>query len=101
MRIRRLFAISLVSLLGIAACGGGGDSFSSSTYKQGVFQPASKFANTCAAPRSGTDPITHVAYPDTKGTSTDENNWLRSWTNDLYLWYSEVPDQDPANYTDP
>ncbi|HEY2402526.1 MAG TPA: S41 family peptidase [Steroidobacteraceae bacterium] len=100
MRIRRLFAISLVSILGIAACGGG-DSFSSSAYQQGVFQPASKFANVCAAPRSGTDPITKVAYPDTKGTSTDENNWLRSWTNDLYLWYSEVPDQDPANYQTP
>ena len=25
--------------------------------------------------------------------------WLRSWTNDLYLWYSEVPDLDPAPYT--
>src|SRR5262249_1888947 len=22
----------------------------------------------------------------------------RSWTNELYLWYREVPDQDPANY---
>jgi carboxyl-terminal processing protease len=103
----RLFSISLVSLLGVAACGGGGgNSFShntttNSTYTAGVYQPESKFANVCAAPRTGTDPITHVAYPDTKGTSTDENNWLRSWTNDLYLWYSEVPDQDPAKYTTP
>jgi C-terminal processing protease CtpA/Prc len=29
---------------------------------------------------------------------TSENNWLRSWTNDLYLWYSEVPDLNPASY---
>lgn len=100
MKIRRLLGISLVSLLGVAACGGG-DSFSPSTYQKGVFQPEAKFANVCAAPRTGTDPITHVVYPDTKGTSTDENNWLRSWTNDLYLWYSEVPDQDPANYSTP
>jgi hypothetical protein len=27
-----------------------------------------------------------------------ENNFLRSWTNELYLWYREVPDLDPASY---
>jgi hypothetical protein len=26
-------------------------------------------------------------------------NWLRSWNNDLYLWFDEVTDQDPANFT--
>jgi carboxyl-terminal processing protease len=30
-----------------------------------------------------------------------ENNFLRSWTHELYLWYSEVPDLDPNSYTDP
>jgi C-terminal processing protease CtpA/Prc len=25
--------------------------------------------------------------------------WLRSWTNDLYLWYDEVADTDPGTYT--
>ena len=100
MQIRHLFATSLAAILGITACGGGGDdSFNkASTYTKGVFQPPSGFANRCETPRSGTDPITHVAYPDTKGSSTDENNWLRSWTNDLYLWYSEVPDLDPSKY---
>jgi hypothetical protein len=44
----------------------------------------------CAAPRSGTS--------DRKGTATDENNWLRSWTHELYLWYGEVTDRDPALY---
>jgi len=28
-----------------------------------------------------------------------ENSWLRSWTHDLYLWYREVPDLDPASYS--
>ena len=27
-----------------------------------------------------------------------ENNWLRSWSNDLYLWYTEIADRDPALY---
>src|SRR5205814_154254 len=30
-----------------------------------------------------------------------QNNWLRSWTNDLYLWYDEVVDRDPALSTTP
>ncbi|MEA3182102.1 MAG: carboxyl-terminal processing protease [Gammaproteobacteria bacterium] len=108
MIIRRLDASLLVTLLatllGLSACGGGGDSGSfsnaaqsTSTYTKGVFLPAATFAAKCAAPRSGTDPVTHATFPDSKGTSTDENNWLRSWTNDLYLWYSEVPDLDPAS----
>ncbi len=64
----------------------------------GVFQPEAHFAAQCAAPRSGTDPFTRQTYPDVQGTATDENNWLRSWSNDLYLWYSEVPDLDPSKY---
>ena len=30
-----------------------------------------------------------------------ENNWLRSWTNDLYLWFDEVVDRNPALFTTP
>jgi len=40
-----------------------------------------------------------MAYPDVQGTTLDENNFLRSWTNELYLWYSEVPDVDPSTYS--
>jgi hypothetical protein len=72
----------------------GGDGWTS-----GVFQPESHYAALCAAPRSGTDPVTHQAYPDMPGSTLDENNWLRSWTNDLYLWFSEVPDLDPGKYS--
>ena len=35
------------------------------------------------------------------GATVDENNYLRSWTNELYLWYKEVPDQNPASFTTP
>ena len=45
----------------------------------------------CVKPRPGT--------ADRRGTVTDENNWLRSWTNELYLWYGEVTDRDPSLYT--
>ena len=41
-------------------------------------------------------PSTGKPYPDKAGSTTTENYWLRSWSNDLYLWYSEMPDRDPA-----
>jgi carboxyl-terminal processing protease len=34
-------------------------------------------------------------------TSGDQKLFLRSWTDDLYLWYKEVPAVDPAKYADP
>jgi C-terminal processing protease CtpA/Prc len=58
-----------------------------------VFLPEANFAAQCAAPRSG--------FPDVQGSTLSENNWLRSWTNDLYLWYDEVVDRDPALFTTP
>ena len=60
-------------------------------WRSGVFQPASNFDNRCVNPRSGTS--------DVRGSTTDENNWLRSWTNDTYLWYSEVTDRDPGTFS--
>lgn len=102
-------ALILFILAELTGCGGGGGSGgggSSTTttgggtsWTAGVFQPEAHFAAQCAAPRSGTDPATGKPYPDVLGTATDENNWLRSWTNDLYLWFNEVPDLDPSKYT--
>lgn len=101
LKVASVAVLASITLGGISACGDslGGTNTQSSSYTAGVFQPESGFAAKCSAPRSGTDPFTQKAYPDTQGTSTDENNWLRSWTNDLYLWYSEVPDLNPASYT--
>src|SRR5438477_4821682 len=52
----------------------------------------------CATPRYGTDPFTNKGYPARKGSLDDEKKWLRAWTDDTYLWYSEVPAVDPAGY---
>jgi len=60
--------------------------------------PWRQLAAKCATPRSGTDPFTNKAYPDQKGSLDDEKKWLRAWTDDTYLWYSEVPALDPAGY---
>jgi hypothetical protein len=72
---------------------------SSTTWTAGTFSPASSFAAQCQSPRTGSDPSTGRAYPDKPGSTQAENNWLRSWTNDLYLWYREVPDRNPGSYS--
>ena len=36
-----------------------------------------------------------------QGTYVDENNWLRSWSHETYLWYDEIRDRDPACCTTP
>jgi len=96
--MRTTFRVFLFPLFGtLAACGGGGGGGGSgppvgggNTWRSGVFQPSSNFDSMCVAPRAGT--------ADRSGTRTDQNNWLRSWTNELYLWYGEVTDRDPSLY---
>ena len=67
----------------------------------GEFLPDSTYAQQCLSPRSGIDAQTGRPYPDTQGRTVDENNWLRSWSNDTYLWYDEIIDRDPGRYDDP
>ena len=101
MRSQAKFRVLLLPLFAaLASCGGGGGSGGggggnpfnqSSTWRAGVFQPSTNFDKMCANPRPGTT--------DRQGTATDENNFLRSWSNELYLWYSEITDRDPSLYT--
>jgi carboxyl-terminal processing protease len=102
MSVPRSWLIA-AALAGSIACGGAGGitGAGSAAWTAGVFEPASTFAARCAAPRTGTDPATGRAYPDRPGSTLAENNWLRSWTHDLYLWYREVPDLNPASYATP
>jgi carboxyl-terminal processing protease len=91
----------VVTLCTLAACGGGGGgSYAgrptspltpSGNYTQGVFAPSSSLADQCASPRAGTT--------DRAGSTFTENMFLRSWTNELYLWYSEVPDSNPTGFS--
>lgn len=104
--------VSMVILL--TACGGGGGSSGNTgggsgsgggsgvtppTWTAGVFPAESNFKNYCATPRTGTDPYNNnQPYPDRAGTSMHEKMWLRSWSNNTYLWYRELPDNNPANF---
>ncbi len=99
------FSLICVALVGCGGGSGGGGKLaqanSSASWKQGVYTEASVYANKCANPRSGRSQVTGDSYPDKQGTVTDENNFLRSWSNDTYLWYSEIIDRNPAFYSDP
>jgi hypothetical protein len=98
-----------VSALVAAACGGGGGGGGASagtppassgpTWTPGVFQPASTFKDFCAVVRTGQD-IQGNSFPDKPGSLLQELFWLRSWTNQTYLWNTEVVDQNPALYGD-
>lgn len=75
-----------------------GGGFPSDVWKPGVFERSPLFAARCAAPRTGSSAVTDEPFADVQGKALDERNWLRSWTHELYLWYREVPDLDPASY---
>jgi len=53
----------------------------------------------CAAPRTGIDPYTGKAYLDKQGKLSDEFTFLRGWIDQYYLWYKEVPNVNPLNYS--
>jgi len=79
--------------------GGGNSTVVEPVWQAGVYAPEATYKNYCAAPRTQPDPTTGRVYQDQKGTAMHEKMWLRSWSNNTYLWYRELPDPNPANYT--
>ncbi|GFD69723.1 S41 family peptidase [Alteromonas sp. KUL106] len=114
MKAYRYSSVALaVTILLLTGCGGSSGSSdpspvittpttpatSAPEWEAGVYEPQSQFIAKCETPRSGIDPFTGDPYPDTQGTAMDEKLWLRSWTNDTYLWYDEVDDNDPESFS--
>jgi C-terminal processing protease CtpA/Prc len=110
---RTVTFLGIAMILALSGCGGGGSSsafvrptppptpppVSGLTWQAGVYQPSSTFAARCETPRSGNDPFTGAAYPDVAGSALTEKLWLRAWTNETYLWFDEVPDNNPNDFT--
>ncbi len=99
--------LAIFLLASLVACSGGGSNKVNnqnpgpgSGWQQGVFNDLDTYFARCAAPRSGTDPWTGNPFPDVQGTTLDENNFLRSFSNYAYLWYDEITDRDPGLYND-
>ncbi len=100
--------IVIVIAFQFAACGGSDagddqdpgdeDVTSAGIWEPGVFPDYLDFAAKCELPRSGTD-TSGRAFVDVQGTALDEKMWMRSWSNELYLWYDEIIDQDPELFS--
>jgi carboxyl-terminal processing protease len=91
LRSLRLVAVALLAVG--AGCGKGGSGGGATP-----LGPSSASAARCVAPRIGIDPQTGAVYLDRSGTLADEKAWVRAWIDELYLWYREVPNPDPAPY---
>jgi C-terminal processing protease CtpA/Prc len=108
--------ITVVSFA-LSACGGigfvlfaGGDSSSQLSdvppvpsnnepnWIAGQFANDSTYKDLCSVPRIGPDSNGDI-FLDSQGTTMHEKMWLRSWTNDTYLWYREVDDNDPSLFS--
>lgn len=101
-------AVTLSLSFALAGCGGGGGggsnqplpgggstappSNATSDFDQGIFRDSDIYKDFCENPRAGN------GFADLQGTTTDENDWLRAWSNELYLWYDEIIDEDPAAF---
>ena len=62
------------------------------------FPASATFEARCAVPRIGASPYTGEPYADLQGTMADEKNWLRSFSDETYLWYREIPALKAADY---
>jgi len=90
----------LLSAFTLSACGGGGSDDSSQPHIGGGNGNGSTSALTWVA---GTfadhDDLKNQCAADSSGSEMAEKMWLRSFSDDTYLWYDEIPDQDPAPFT--
>jgi carboxyl-terminal processing protease len=114
-RIALCFCVITSSVL-VTACGGGGGGSSNIaqpispapppplpppppsglTWQSGVFAASGTTKDQCEVVRTGVDSEGR-AFPDRLGSLLAEKFWLRSWTNETYLWNDEVIDRDPAS----
>ncbi|GEB70552.1 Peptidase S41 [Pseudoalteromonas carrageenovora] len=106
-----LAIIAALSGLTLAGCGGGSSmdttpnpvvpppASSAPTWTAGVFEPSDDLKNFCETPRTGNDPFNNnEPYPDQAGSALYEKLWLRSWSDETYLWYDEITDNDPESF---
>ena len=114
--------LAIAATLLLASCGGGGgnsgscvgsaavcspakasaapSSTATTAVGNAVFAASTTVAGQCIAPRpAGTvDAYTGAVYNDRVGSLGTELNWIRSFVNETYLWFDEVPVIDLAKY---
>lgn len=82
-----VYSLGVIILALLGACGGGsGGSNQVDTH----LAPAAQLANTCVSPAQNAG--------EKLGTATDEKAWVRSFVDERYLWYQDVPSLDASQY---
>lgn len=94
----KLVGAMTIAAASLIACGGGGGTTNNVTAKipdpvVAGLPSASSLKDMCIKPRSGKS--------DRQGTMADEKAYLRSFVDETYLWYKDVPKVDPLSYADP
>ena len=89
MHSLRFSALAVPLVLLLSACGGGGGDSGPAAPPVTPTGPtalvaSATVANRCEKPRTGSG-------VDLPGTLLDELTWVRSWIDETYLWYREVP----------
>ncbi len=88
----------------LASCGGGGGGSAApapttptntpttpTTPTTSGLPSAASLAQICLAPRAGTS--------DKQGSIDTEKSWVRSFMDETYLWYKDIPAVDASTYT--
>jgi len=91
-RLLAVCAVLAVAAFGLSACGGGGGGGSSggAPAPGNTLPPSSTLAQQCA-------PTNQLAPAGSRNASLDtEKRWLRSYMDEAYLWFDEVPTVDPT-----
>ncbi|GAD29003.1 conserved hypothetical protein [Photobacterium leiognathi lrivu.4.1] len=69
------------------------------TWTEGVYFPSETFSHRCALPRTGIDSYTNQPYLDKEGSTLIEKLFLRSFHHEEYLWYDEIDDVTPEQFS--
>jgi len=87
----------------LVACGGGPPPTSQApsvpNFVANQFPPSSDLEALCQVVRTDTD-LNGNARPDQQGELLHELFWLRSWMNETYLFFDQVTDRNPNDFTD-
>ena len=104
--LTRLAAVLLVASASLISCGSdskkkspsGPNGASVTTWQKDYFLPRSTYKNRCQFLRSGVSPDTGSPYPDVRGSMLEELYYLRSLTEETYLFKDDLTDMDPSPY---
>jgi C-terminal processing protease CtpA/Prc len=90
-RLLAICAVIATTAVGLSACGGGGGGGGGGVLPPGnALPPSPTLAQQCAP--------TNLLAPaaNRSGSLEQEKRWLRSYMDEAYLWFDEVPAVDPT-----